>query len=386
MRKGLLATLILILTGAFLYGGLAGYKLYKWNALTWFSDNLSSLAFPGQWEKSPDGRHLVVLLVDHHEPGTGERGVRNEADWCEAYRKTSAAALRDSYSNSFKYTWFFPVDQFEGGSILELNKLVYDGLGEIELHWHHELFEDEPFRDALSSILKQYGRYGAMVNSPGGPAHFGYIAGNWNLDNAVSPGETGPSNQIDTLQSLGCYADFTFCTIGTLAQPKTVNSIYFVKDSPARKSYDVGVPARAGDANDGFLLLEGPLFFDWQHCRLEYAALEIGQEYSFDRVKKWIDYAPIVQGVPQWRFLKIYTHGQQSKQGLVLEDGLGKVLQQLKSYADEHEIKLHFASAREAYNMVMAAVAGKTGNPEEYRDFKIPQPLNKQQLVTGPLQ
>jgi hypothetical protein len=35
------------------------------------------------------------------------------------------------------------------------------------------------------------------------------------------------------------------------------------------------------------------------------------------------------------------------------------------------EFKIHFASARESFNMVMAAVDGKSGNPNNYRDYRL---------------
>ena len=38
--------------------------------------------------------------------------------------------------------------------------------------------------------------------------------------------------------------------------------------------------------------------------------------------------------------------------------------------------KLHYVTAREAYNIVKAAEAGKAGNPGEYRDFVIPNSLD----------
>jgi hypothetical protein len=35
--------------------------------------------------------------------------------------------------------------------------------------------------------------------------------------------------------------------------------------------------------------------------------------------------------------------------------------------------KIHFASCREAYNMVLAAVDGKTGDPHQFRDYRLRQ-------------
>ena len=45
-----------------------------------------------------------------------------------------------------------------------------------------------------------------------------------------------------------------------------------------------------------------------------------------------------------------------------------------EKYNDGERYVLHYASAREMYNIAIAAGASKTGNPNEYRDFKIPQP------------
>jgi hypothetical protein len=35
--------------------------------------------------------------------------------------------------------------------------------------------------------------------------------------------------------------------------------------------------------------------------------------------------------------------------------------------------KIHFVSAREAFNIAMAAVDGKTGDPHQFRDYRLKQ-------------
>ena len=42
------------------------------------------------------------------------------------------------------------------------------------------------------------------------------------------------------------------------------------------------------------------------------------------------------------------------------------------------EFRVHFASAREAFNMVMAAVDGHAGEPGAYRDYRL------HQIMKGP--
>ena len=43
-------------------------------------------------------------------------------------------------------------------------------------------------------------------------------------------------------------------------------------------------------------------------------------------------------------------------------------------YNDGQRYVLHYVSSRELYNIVKAAEAGKTGNPNAYRDFVLPPP------------
>jgi hypothetical protein len=42
------------------------------------------------------------------------------------------------------------------------------------------------------------------------------------------------------------------------------------------------------------------------------------------------------------------------------------------------EFEVHFASAREAFNMVVAAVEGQEGQPGAYRDYKLRQIMQEQ--------
>jgi len=42
------------------------------------------------------------------------------------------------------------------------------------------------------------------------------------------------------------------------------------------------------------------------------------------------------------------------------------------------EFSVYFASAREAFNMVMAAVDGRSGSPGQYRDYKLRQIMGSQ--------
>ena len=173
------------------------------------------------------------------------------------------------------------------------------------------------------------------------------------------------------------YADFTFSTIGTDCQPRTVNSLYYVKDEPNfPKSYDLGVEAEvAKPVNDRLLIFEGPIAFIWKGAGLEYGAVENYAIPSPKRINAWIDANIHVRGRPEWVFVKVYSHGCQSAQ-VILDHYMDKMLGWLENICRERRIRLHYMTAREAFNVVKAAEDSKLGNPEKYRDFKIPKPWN----------
>ena len=70
--------------------------------------------------------------------------------------------------------------------------------------------------------------------------------------------------------------------------------------------------------------------------------------------------------------MKVYTHGIQSR---AIDSGaMAQTLKYLEQAVGERELTLHYVTAREAYNIVKAAEEGQSGNPAQFRDYRIPQP------------
>jgi len=72
--------------------------------------------------------------------------------------------------------------------------------------------------------------------------------------------------------------------------------------------------------------------------------------------------------------VKVHTHGARARN---FESYFSGAAQQLHSYLatrynDGGEWALHYATARETYNIIKAAEAGETGNPNDYRNFLLP--------------
>jgi len=48
-----------------------------------------------------------------------------------------------------------------------------------------------------------------------------------------------------------------------------------------------------------------------------------------------------------------------------------------RAYNDGTSHVLHYVTAREMYNIIKAAEAGKSGNPDDWRDFELPPPPHR---------
>ena len=82
-----------------------------------------------------------------------------------------------------------------------------------------------------------------------------------------------------------------------------------------------------------------------------------------------------VPGRPDWIFVKVHTHGCQDAEtlDLLLGDGMHEFFSGFERvYNDGRAYRLHYVTAREAYNISKAAEAGMDGDPDHFRDFLIP--------------
>jgi hypothetical protein len=354
-----------------LYLALFTYRSVRWQFHLW----LPALVTDSRpTNPLPDGeKHLIFLLTDHYEPGAGEAGSERNRRWLEGPRPIADRHL-DSAGNKFQYSWFYPYEHRNEEVLASLSQMAREGYGEVELHWHHARSTNERFPASLDSAIAWFQNHDALISAgPEPETHFGFIHGNWALDG--SKPFCGVSRELEILQSRGCYADFTFSTIGTDCQPTTVNRIYYADETPEAKSYETGTRAAVGQRSPaGFMIFEGPLAFDWIRVRPEYGA--VGESEPTERqIHQWIDADIHVEGRPEWVFVKAYAHGIQTR---TIDSGaMAQTLEHLERVCEARGLTLHYMTAREAYNVVKAAEDGQSGNPEAYRDYRIPRPANR---------
>src|SRR4029077_7713506 len=113
-------------------------------------------------------------------------------------------------------------------------------------------------------------RHGLLGRWPDGRIAYGFVHGNWGLDNPRPDGRLcGVCNELEVLRQTGCYADFTLPSAPSATQTRTINRIYYATDDPSRpRSHDRGVEIGAGAAPDrALMLIQGPLVLDWSRPR-----------------------------------------------------------------------------------------------------------------------
>ncbi len=331
-------------------------------------------------------RHLLFALCDHFEP-RWRRPTEEEAEervrlWEEGY-PVMARDFRDADGRPPRHSFFFPGEEYRPSYLDRLTRLVRAGFGEVELHLHHDGDTRETLRPNIIDALDKLGSHGHFSRGADGRPRYAFIHGNWALANARKDGtRCGVDDELPLLWETGCYADFTFPSAPDESQPGIVNQIYWpTGDLTRARCYEQGERARVGEVKeDRILMIEGPLALAKRPGRAR-VRIENGDLTGHDpptpaRVATWAKQHIHVAGRPEWVFVKVHTHGtQEGTSGALLGEGSRALHEELTTrYNDGARWRLHYVTAREMYNIAIAAMEGSSGDPGQYRDHRLPPP------------
>jgi hypothetical protein len=374
-------------------------RLKKKNLHTWIRGYARHLGRRALSRPPPGGRHLLFALCDHYEPLHGkvarDQGDARVSAWEEGYPRL-AGQFRDADGFSPRHSFFFPGEEYDPRYLERLARLCASGHGEVELHLHHDGDTAQGLRADIDRYLRLFAEHGhvSRAEGPGGTGdgfRFSFIHGNWCLANARGDGRwCGVDEEVQLLHEAGCYADFTFPSAPDECQPDLVNQIYWPSgDLRRRKAYDRGEIARVGEVKrDRLLMITGPLALSLARgaggrprLRIESSALSHDDPPTPERLKSWVDQGIHVAGRPEWVFVKVHTHGAPEHNAQVLLGQETRALHEAlaRRYNDGERWRLHYVTAREMYNIAMAAMEGRAGDPGQYRDHLIaPPPVARQ--------
>lgn len=331
----------------------------------WLADYLRTSSARAQRARSSP-RRVFVCIADHHEPlgGTTDlaAALHRARRWCEGYVR-SAAGHVDSDGRPPQHTYFYPAEEYAPEVVDQIADLCRRGLGEIEVHLHHDNDDADNLRRTLArftDILHE--RHGALRRDEStGRLLYCFVHGNWALDNSRPDGRwCGVDDELTVLHETGCRVDMTMPSAPSDTQVRKVNSIYFAKGrAGCRKSHDRGRDVRAGGdwAREGeILMIQGPLGLNWREAkwgvlpRIETGEISFDARPSLERVKLWRALAPAVRGAPEEIFIKLHMHGATERSLAMLfdEGGFHQLWTLLeREFRDQPGTTLHYVTAWE---------------------------------------
>jgi len=330
---------------------------------------------------------IFLCVVDHYEPSWGEppRQVAQSrhVDWLTHYPRI-AQTYRDWTGRKAVHTFFYPWDEFDDWEFGTLQQLCHDGAGETEIQLHHHDDTALTLRRKLFDACARFRRDGALTEWANGTPAFGFVHGNWALDNSrIENGRNycGVDNELGVLIDAGCYADFTFPAWRHFSQPRQTNSIYYAAGADGkRKAYDRGERARVGKSapDNSLLLIQGPLVpsITWNKHRpkivMDDGDLAGYRRFSPARLDRWVGAGIHVDGRPDRIFIKLHCHGahDNNRCALLTQDLDALYSDALRRYNDGSRWRMHFVTAREMFNIVKCTEDARRGlTMDEERDY-----------------
>lgn len=365
----------------------------RWN-LPWLvrypfirAGDLLRPAFNGQ-------KHLIFTIADHFEPSWQASGgllgrdaqLRRLDDYYQLARKTGEA-VRDADGTKFRHTNFYPAEQYDHEILETMAAMQAEGLGEVEIHLHHGI--DRPdtaentfrvlteFRDALAEEHLCLSR----LDGHGAPK-YAFVHGNLALANSAAGKYCGVDEEMQILAETGCYADLTMPSAPDITQVPMLNQIYqcggpLTEKIPHRHGRSVAVGSPDPQLP---LIFTGPLVFNWTRRisgvpvpRLDDGALADNQPLDQARLRRWLSADITVKGRPEWVFIKLYCHGFFTHdQSACIGEKARRFFSEIIEHGERSgDYQVYFASAREAFNMITAAIDGQPGTPGEFRDYRL---------------
>jgi hypothetical protein len=338
------------------------------HAEIWFAPYLRERMRKSMRPRKP--KRAWVAITDHYEPlGMGaslETALGRVSRWRNKWPRIADDAPRDAAGQRPQYSFFYPQEEYQRELLDGLAEIVRSGVGDLEVHLHHH----NELRDSFIRKITEYCRRltcdHGLLRQQNGRTVFGFIHGNWALDNSRPDGKCcGLNGEIALLRDLGCFADFTMPSAPSATQGRVINQIYWCTNSSENspKSYDHGIEAAVGGGRRGdLLMITGPLGLRFGERLMP--RLETGEIAGYDlptpsRVSQWFDLAPTIG---EDIFLKLYTHGAQERNfEPLLNGGLGGLFGWLAEEAARRNIEIHWATAWQMYQAADALIHGRIG-------------------------
>jgi hypothetical protein len=303
-------------------------------------------------------KRVWVAIADHYEPlGMGaslETAISRVAQWRDKWPRITGDSPRDTAGQRPQYSFFYPQEEYHPDLLEGLAEIARAGIGDVEVHLHHDNEQRDFFIRKVTDYCRRLTNDHGLLRQQDGRTVFGFIHGDWALDNSRPDGKCcGLNGEIALLRDLGCYADFTMPSLPSPTQGRIVNQIYWCTNNSGNRprSFDRGIEAAVGGGRQGdLLMITGPVGLRFGERLMP--RLETGEIAGYDmptpsRVRQWFDLAPVIGDD---LFLKLFTHGAADRNiEPLLNGGLSDLFGQLAEEAERRGIEIHWATAWQMY-------------------------------------
>jgi hypothetical protein len=314
-----------------------------------------------RWNE-PAPKRVWVTITDHFEPlfkrPTPAIAAERVARWSSAWPLIAGRHI-DGRGRSPQYCFFYPAEEYRPELVEPLARMARQGIADVEVHLHHDNDTPDAFREAVTRFVASLDANHGLLRKVAGRLAFGFIHGNWALDNARPDGRwCGLNNEITLLRELGCYADFTMPAAPNPSQAGPVNWIFRVSDDPLQpRSHARGTIVQPGTPSVGDItLIPGPLAVfsggDRWLPRLDTGEVAAHARTSEQRTRRWLRVAPRV-GTDA--FIKLFSHGAQERNAdSLLTTDLDTLFESLRRVAREAGSELRYVTTWEMFLAVEA--------------------------------
>lgn len=338
-------------------------------------------------------KHIIITVADHFEPGWSENGMldhKTQIERLKTYHKMARGtgeAILDADGTKFRHTNFYPAEQYHPEILDIMSDMQAEGLGEVEVHLHHGVERPDTaenlqnvlieFRDTLAEKHKCLSRMDGV-----GEPKYAFVHGNLALANSCGGRFCGVDNEMEILRDTGCYVDMSLPSAPDQSQVAVINQVYecaLPMNKPVPHRLGNRVAANGKEAQLP-LIFTGPLVFNWTRRikglpvpRIDDGALTANQPLDAARFNRWRSANVTIAGKSDWIFVKLYCHGffNRDQSACIGDDAkrfFGGIVEESEKAG---AFKVHFASAREAFNIALAAIDGKGGSPNDHRDYRL---------------
>ena len=230
---------------------------------------------------------------------------------------------------------------------------------------HHDNDTADNLEKTLNDFKELlYKKHDLLRTDSQGNIVYGFIHGNWALDNSRPDGRwCGVDNELEVLLKTGCVYDMTMPSAPSDTQTKIINSIYFAHDDGKCKSHNTGRKLSVDNWSDGdeLLLIQGPLTLNWRNRklglipRIEAGELSGDAPPTEERVKLWESCHVSIKGADNNIFIKLHTHGleDQNSEMFFEKNGFDILWSALeKQFRDKEGCSLNYVTAWEMYEKI----------------------------------